>query len=257
MYSIRSLLPCVLGVALGLGTVPSRALVLDWNSIAWTAGSLSQSYDIDPSNPGNDVTVAVTSTSFTSGHPAKSTVQTGGLSPAQSSLQLDVNWSSTSQSTTLTVSFNYADGVEGVSFSLFDVDTGTGNPLSYQDEISNIAAYYDAGYTIAPDSVTGSPNNSVTGSGLSYNVVGTANSSDTTSNANVQIAFNGPIKGFQFTFAPGPNSQSNPSGQVIAMNDITFLPVIPEAGVVPAAATGFVLAFLALRRMRRSAPKES
>lgn len=248
----------MLGVALGLGAVPSRALVLDWDSLAWTAGSLSQSYDIDPSNTGNDVTVSATSTLFTSNYPRLATSPSGGLSPAQNSLLLSVNWSATSQSTTLTVDFGYANGVEGVSFSLFDVDRSTGGiPYSYQDEISNIAAYYDAGYTIAPDSVTGSPSNSVTGSGLSYNVVGTANSSDTTSNANVQIAFNGPIKGFQFTFSPGPNSTGNPSTQVIAMNDITFLPVIPEAGVVPAAAAGFVLAFLALRRMRQSSPEES
>ena len=248
----------MLGVALGLGAMPSRALVLDWNSLTWTAGSLSQSYDIDPSNPGNDVTVAATSTLFSSNYPRLATSPSGGLSPAQNSLILSVNWNNTTQSTTLTVDFNYANGVEGVSFSLFDVDRSTGGtPYSYQDEISNIAAYYDAGYTIAPDAVTGSPNNSVTGSGLSYNVVGTANSSDTTSDANVQIAFNGPIKGFQFTFSPGPNSASNPSTQVIAMNDITFLPVIPEAGVVPAAAAGFVLAFLALRRMRRSAPEGS
>ncbi|MFZ4695644.1 MAG: hypothetical protein ACOYMV_11005, partial [Verrucomicrobiia bacterium] len=225
----------------------------------WTAGSLSQSYDIDASNTGNDVTVSATSTTtFTSSYPRLGTSPSGGLSPAQNSLLLSVNWSATSQSTTLTVDFGYANGVEGVTFSLFDVDRSSGGtPYSYQDEISNIAAYYDAGYTIAPNSVTGSPNNSVTGSGLSYNVIGTANSSDTTSDANVQIAFNGPIKGFQFTFSPGPNSQSNPSTQVIAMNDITFLPVIPEAGVVPAAAAGFVLAFLALRRMRRSAPEES
>lgn len=257
MNSTHRLLPCVLGALLGFGAVSSHALVLDWDSLTWTAGSLSQSYDIDPSNPDNDITVSATSTSFNSGYPRLATSPSGGLSPAQDSLMLNVNWSSRSQSTTLTVDFSYADGVEGVTFSLFDVDAGTNTPLSYQDEISNIAAYYDAGYTIAPDSVTGSPNNSVTGSGLSYNVVGTAPSSDSSSNANVQIAFNGPIKGFQFTFSPGPSSRSDPSSQTIAMYDINFLPVIPEAGVVPAAAAGLVLAFLALRRMRSAASAKS
>ena len=37
----------------------AQAVTLDWDGVTWTAGSLSNSYDIDPVRPGNDITVTV------------------------------------------------------------------------------------------------------------------------------------------------------------------------------------------------------
>jgi len=37
----------------------AQAITLNWGSVAWTPGSLANSYDIDPAQPGNDVTVTV------------------------------------------------------------------------------------------------------------------------------------------------------------------------------------------------------
>jgi hypothetical protein len=234
-----------------LFAIPSagRAVVLDWDSLTWTDGSLSQSYDIDPSNPGNDVTITVTSTEFLSGYPARTTNLTGGLSPVQNALQLAVDWSAVARSTTLTVDFNYANGVSAVSYSLFDSDSGTGTTKTWEDEIRQISAYYTTGaWSIAPSSVTSSTASTVTGSGTNYNVRGIAGATDTTGDGNVNFAYTNTIKGFRFTYEPGPNSQSNPVNQWIALHDITFLPVIPEAGVVPAAALAAVAALGFLRR---------
>jgi len=78
----------------------AHAVTLDWDTVSWTAGSLNNSYDVDPARPGNDVTVTI------SGDTPQLTLETvapnpmtpaittdfeGGLGTAQNSLCLAVN----------------------------------------------------------------------------------------------------------------------------------------------------------------------
>src|SRR5438105_1338691 len=104
--------------------LPVQAALLDWDTVTWTAGSLSMSFETDASNPGNDITITITGNTsrFTQGTPLNGTSITGGLSPAQSALDLAVDFASRSESITVTVTFNYAQGVDDVNFKLFDVD---------------------------------------------------------------------------------------------------------------------------------------
>src|SRR6185437_10277248 len=99
----------------------------------WTAGTLSNSYDIDPTKAGNDITVAVSgntaqlTTELASGNPMTPAVTPdfqGGLATAQNTLCLAVNFANQSQSVTVKVDFSalYTAGVQGVSFTLFDID---------------------------------------------------------------------------------------------------------------------------------------
>ena len=37
----------------------AHAITLDWDTVTWTAGSLSNSYNIDPLKAGNDITVSM------------------------------------------------------------------------------------------------------------------------------------------------------------------------------------------------------
>src|SRR5437016_10433619 len=37
----------------------ASAVLVDWSALNWPAGSLSNSYDVDPSSAGNDVTVTI------------------------------------------------------------------------------------------------------------------------------------------------------------------------------------------------------
>ena len=46
-------------LVLGSFVPHAQALILDWDGVTWTAGSLSNSYDIDPVRAGNDITVTV------------------------------------------------------------------------------------------------------------------------------------------------------------------------------------------------------
>ena len=59
-------------MALFCGVSVGSAVTLDWSAVTWTAGSLSNSYDIDPSNPGNDITIAMSGNTgnFNSGSPS-------------------------------------------------------------------------------------------------------------------------------------------------------------------------------------------
>src|SRR6266852_43099 len=81
----------------------ASAVLVDWSALSWPAGSLSNSYDVDPASPGNDVTVTVT-----------------------------VNFSAL-----------YAQGVTNVRLQLFDVDfaSSPGNSgANFQDQIRSISA---------------------------------------------------------------------------------------------------------------------
>src|SRR5438105_8863650 len=99
-----SILPrrlCVIG-AVTLATflaAPVRALVLDWDTVAWAPGDLVNSYDLN-GDAVNDITVRITSRQAniwaidpTSGSqaPVDNQTLTGGLSPAENSLMLAAN----------------------------------------------------------------------------------------------------------------------------------------------------------------------
>src|ERR1041384_2028606 len=82
---------CLLFLA---GSQAAHAVVLDWDSVTWTPGSLQNSYDLN-GDAVNDVTVQITSQQAniwqndpTSGiqTPVTNQTLTGGLSPAQNSL---------------------------------------------------------------------------------------------------------------------------------------------------------------------------
>src|ERR1043166_1810716 len=126
---------CVIG-AIALATfvvAPARALVLDWDQVAWAPGSLINSYDLN-GDAVNDVTVQITSQQAniwqndpTSGTqtPTINQTMTGGLSPAQNSLMLAANLY-THSNATVQISFTGAQaGASNVSFTIFDIDITT------------------------------------------------------------------------------------------------------------------------------------
>lgn len=231
----------------------AKGAMLDWDSVTWTAGSLSRSFDVDSSNAGNDVSVAITgSTSrFLASYPQINSSQTGGLSPAQKSLELYTDFSKRNQSITVTVNFNYAQGVTGVNFSLFDVDLGT----RFVDLVKNITATDASGNTVAA-TITDSANNSVSGSGTGQTIRGTAATASTSGDANATISFGSAyITSFTFTYTSG-SKLGNPASQSISFHDINFTPVVPEAGTVGAALAVCLLAAMFSRRRfsRKLAP---
>src|SRR5688572_27795340 len=132
----------------------ARAILLDWDTYGWVAGSTVNSYDIDPSNPGMDVTITITgsTTRFVSTYPQTTTALTGGTVPPENSVQLFLDFNQDSQTITVTVTFHYAEGVDEVTYDLFDVDrSGT----TYIDRVSAITGTeFGTGTPVGP-TITG------------------------------------------------------------------------------------------------------
>ena len=123
---LRVILVFLLGPFLA---VIGNAVTLDWDTATWTPGSLANSYDVDPGNAGNDVTVAVSGSTAqlqpslvapNPQTPAITTALEGGLSPVQKSLEIAVDFTNQTQSIVVTVNFaaGYTQGVQNVSFTL-------------------------------------------------------------------------------------------------------------------------------------------
>lgn len=224
-------------LAAGLLAMPgtANAVLLDWDSVTWTPGSLTRSFDIDASNPGNDVTVTISGDTgkFQAGYPAIVNDLTGGLNPVENSLQLFMDYSNRSQAVTVKVDFNYANGVDLVSFKLFDIDIGSGN--SFVDQIRNIQGSLNGGPAIAA-TLSGSANNVIAGSGLSQTITGTAVTDSPSGNANAIVSFGSAyINSLTFTYGSASYASQNPAQEAISFHDINFRPVVPETGVTLAA----------------------
>ena len=234
--------------ACGLATLLNQsapAALVNWDVLAWTPGTLSHSYDVDPTNSGNDITFTVTGTTstftndVTSGvlSPAITSSLEGGLSPVQKSLELAADLRTNSK-ITMTVNFSplYILGVTNVTFSLFDIDLETN-----KDRISSINGIALDGSKVAP-TITFGPTISSTGAGLGQTLTGIAASPDTgpgSGAGTATISFGStPIKGFTFSWS---NSNGAPFYQEIALGDISFS-VVPE---INPAATAMVICILA------------
>ncbi len=152
-----------------------HAVTLDWDTVPWANGTLSHGFDIDPTKTGNDITVTVSgnTTALTTDlaapnpmTPAIVNTFQGGLTTAQNTLSLAVNFTDSSQSVTVTVDFSalYASGVQNVSFTLFDIDLSNSGGNNYQDQLRNIIATSITGAQVAP-TITTSASNTRTGAG--------------------------------------------------------------------------------------------
>jgi hypothetical protein len=221
-----------------LSTAP--AVLVDWNTQTWPAGSLSNSFNVDPGNPGNDVTVTVSgdtaqlAVAINGGPqtPAITSHLEGGFGAGHMSLQLAVNFLNNTQAVTVTIDFSnlYAAGVANVSFNLFDLDFANGGGSTYQDVISSIYATSTTGTQIAPTITGVGANTTLSGSGLSQVLTGMVSTNDigpTSADANATISFNTTdIRSVTFTY--GSSSMfANPTYQHIALDNIIYS-VVPE-----------------------------
>lgn len=229
----------VLACALSTTT---RAVTVDWDTLPWTPGTLTNSYDVDPAKSGSDVTVTVSGNTgqlqpeIVSPNPQTPAITTdfqGGLGTAQNTLSLAANFTDQTQSITVTIDFSsqYTLGVNNVSFTIFDVDLSNVTNNTYQDELRSITALSTDGVTLIAPTITTSAANTRTGTGLTQVVDGISSANDTgtaTGNGNVTITFGATaIKSFTFTYGSGSGTVPDPTYQHIGIYDISFTPV-PE-----------------------------
>jgi hypothetical protein len=232
--------------------------VLDWSAVTWAAGSLSNSFDVDPASPGNDITVTFTGQTgrFTNDPttgiqtPAIDSTMEGGTSPVQPSLDMSMGLT-TNKSITVTISFSaaYLQGVAGVSLSIFGINQGTTN-----DTLTSITGLSIDGVTlVAPTIINVGPVVQLSGSGLSQTLTGIGDSphgGPGSGDGNATITFDSAIRSLTFTFQYGDTGFGNSQ---IAISNITFLPV-PEfkAGWIPGAICLLASAQALYRRRQRA-----
>ena len=219
-----------------LCTLRAQATTLDWNSVNYTAGSLSESFEIDSNNTGNDITITITGNTsrFNSGYPDDTTYLQGGLGSSEESLRLYMNrFMSDSEFVTVTITFNYAAGVDHVNFSIFDIDRSNVSGNHFQDQIRNIRGV-GFGITNAV-AITGSANNAVTSNNtVNAFVTGTAVSVDTSGTGNALFNFgNAKVTSVSFDYGNAPGTGIDII-QWVGVHDIRYRPV-PEVNPALAA----------------------
>jgi hypothetical protein len=214
--------------------LPSHAsIVFNWpSSPGWTAGTpgagQTKSQSFTSVNP-NDITVDVNNSgagvqgmNFQASYPQiSSNPFTGGFTGVNG-LQLLVSGSQ-ANGTYAQVTVSFATPVTNLSFQIWDVDAVPGQ---FIDKIFNIQALAQGGGTVGPDSVTSAVAgyNTITGSGVSTVVLGTANANNATNQGTINIVFNGPITQFSFEWS---NNDPALGTQGVALGPLTYTPV-PE-----------------------------
>ena len=227
--------PGRLGIIIALAVAslvaaPARAVVLDWDSVTWNPGELTNSYDVT-GDAVNDITILMTSQQAnvwaldpTTGtqSPVVNQTMTGGLVPVQSSLFLAANLH-TNSNASVQISFTGVPGMfaaQNVSFTLFDIDL-----TADRDIISNIYGVAPDGTLIAATITNIGSSVILSGSGLTQTLTDLSAVADNSSNGNATISFGSAI--ITDVFFTWGNSAGPPKFQDLAIGDITFTPV-PE-----------------------------
>ena len=238
----------VLGCVICVFASSASAALVDWGTLSWAAGSLSNSYDVDPANAGNDVTVTVggdtaqLQQSLAAGNPLTPAITRafdGGLGTSPHTLELALDLTSNAQS---------------VTFTIFDIDANNISGSTYQDVISGIHATSTTGTQIAPTITNVGANVSLTGTGLSQVLTGQSSTVDTGAGsgaANATISFNtNGIASITFTYGSS-GLFADPTYQHIGIYNLDYT-VVPEPGGLGACVVIASLAALKAHRRRET-----
>lgn len=211
------------GVAPSLTCAAGTAL-FDWDAQAWTAGATTGSFTVTGlgtvgiavTNSGgvflNDATLGGQS-------PAEQTTVTGGLSPAQSSLEELVNISG--QIPTVDTAITLGTAVPGVQFKIFDVDFASGQ---FADKVT-VTGYL--GSNPVMPTLTNGVANWVSGN----TAYGDAVSANASGNGNVVVTFTSPIDRIVINYGNHSYAPADPGQQGVALHDITFCKPITSISV--------------------------
>ncbi len=196
----------------------------DWDTQAWTAGAVSNSYTLaGPGTVGFGITntsgVFLNNATYGGQSPAKQTAVTGGLGTAQNSLEQLVDL--TSQSATVDTTITLGSAVPGLQFTVFDVDynnnqfadkvtvTGTLNGVSVTPTLTNGTANFVIGNTAYGDAV----------------------SADNQANGNVVVTFTSAVDTVVIKYGNHSYAPANPGQQGVALHDITMCKPVTSISV--------------------------
>ncbi len=197
---------------------PSGTLLFDWDSATstWAAGSLSNNYNVTGLGSFNiGITKSggtwVTDATYGGTAPFRQKIDTYGFSPAQFMLQQWIDFSTSSQTTTTTITLPTA--VPGTQFRLYDIDYSAGG---FADKITVTGTFNGASVT---PTLTNGVTNYVTGNVA----IGDGTSAANSPNGILTVTFAAPVD--TIVIAYGNNvatSPANPTAQAYDLYDITF-----------------------------------
>ena len=211
------------GVAPSLTCAAGSAL-FDWDVQAWTTGATSGSFTVTGLG---SVGIAVTNSggvflndaTYGGQSPAEQTAVTGGLSPAQSSLEELVNLSG--QTPTVDTTITLGTAVPAAQFKIFDVDFASGQ---FADKVS-VTGYL--GSNPVMPTLTNGVANWVSGN----TAYGDAVSANPSGNGNVVVTFDSPIDRIVINYGNHSYAPADPGQQGVALHDITFCKPITSISV--------------------------
>jgi hypothetical protein len=241
------------------GTVEA-SIVFNWpDTPGWTAGTPGQGQTATQSftsvNP-NDISVSIENdgVNIQGTYPQiNSTNETGGLTNVNA-LQLYIS-STPTFGNVLKTTVSFASPVTNLSFQIWDVDASAGQ---FVDKIANLQGLAPNSTIVGPDSVTSAVAgyNTITGTGLSTVVLGTAAASNSTNQGTIDITFLGSITQFSFEWS---NNDNGRGAQAIALGPLTY-DVVPESNNWALVSSAFCLAAILsekiLRRRRCRSPRQ-
>ncbi len=200
---------------------PGAPSVMDWDSVVWGEGDLSNTYVVD----GETIAITISDPDgslqnyapFGGQTPIESMANTGGLSPAESSLHFLADQPSRSSTVDMTIALGDAGvGVEKFQASIWDVDLGASQ---FEDQITVSGTL--AGTPVPVTLFTSSANSA------SGNVVtGVSGAGSTSGVGNMTVEFNTAIDTLVINYGNGSNAPANPGIQGIALHDLSFCPVL-------------------------------
>ncbi len=268
-------------VAMGMVRVP--AAELDWSSVTYPGGSLSNTY-----NNVDGTTVDITFDFPSSGTPVGSNAgspnpSTGGFAGGSPEINTDVTTNDAlyielqfdpqTPREYVTLDITFSEAVNEVSMTVFDIDFGAND---FQDLVI-VRGITSGGTAVAPTTLTDDPAFNDTSVGFPGDFTDTifsdsATDADLQASSIVGLSANGTddrafgiwdfgsqeLVGVQLVYTNSIAAPNDPDGQWVSLGNVFFTPVIPEAEVYWAGGAMLVLiGFYEFRRRRRQPAQES
>ena len=183
----------------------------DWDANAWAAGTLAQNY----AGGSASLNFSITGDTgfFQSSTPVTNTSISGGVTPAQNSLYMLMNYGTSADAVDVTLDIGSPGaGVAGLQFSIFDIDLFAGQ---FTDQISVVG--FLNGLSVSPI-LTNGVANSVSG----FTATGTALANNNTSDGTVVVTFTQTVDRVVITYGSGPSAPAAPGNQAIAVHDVVY-----------------------------------
>lgn len=190
--------------------------VHDWSaSTIWSAGSVNNTYSVSAIGNVNFAIAKsggtwVTNTTYGGTSPTLQNVDSYGITPNPYSLLQWIDFATTSDTTTTTITL--ATAVPGAQFRIFDIDY---NAAQFADRLKVTGSYNGS---LVSATLTNGANNYVVGD----TVYGDINAADTTAAGTIWVTFASPIDTITIEYGNHSLAPSNPGGQAMAIDDITF-----------------------------------